>query len=57
MQRLLIGLGALIILAGILWPWPARLPLGQEPLRRRPKKESPAIAGLSMVVLKDRSRG
>ena len=31
MQRLLIGLGALIILAGVLWPWLARLPLGRLP--------------------------
>lgn len=31
MQRLLIGLGTLIILAGILWPWLARLPFGRLP--------------------------
>jgi hypothetical protein len=31
MQRLLIGLGTLIILAGILWPWLAKLPLGRLP--------------------------
>lgn len=31
MQRLLIGLGVAIILAGILWPWLAKLPLGRLP--------------------------
>jgi hypothetical protein len=31
MQRLLIGLGTVIILAGILWPWLAKLPLGRLP--------------------------
>ena len=31
MQRLLIGLGSLIILAGLLWPWLAKLPFGRLP--------------------------
>ena len=31
MQRLLIGLGVLLVLAGILWPWLAKLPLGRLP--------------------------
>lgn len=31
MQRLLIGLGILIVLAGLLWPWLAKLPLGRLP--------------------------
>jgi hypothetical protein len=31
MQRLLIGLGTVIILTGILWPWLAKLPLGRLP--------------------------
>jgi hypothetical protein len=31
MQRLLIGLGVASILAGILWPWLAKLPLGRLP--------------------------
>jgi len=31
MQRLLIGLGVASILAGILWPWLARLPFGRLP--------------------------
>jgi hypothetical protein len=31
MQRLLIVLGATLILAGIAWPWLRRLPLGHLP--------------------------
>ena len=31
MQRVLIALGLLIALAGVLWPWLAKLPLGQLP--------------------------
>ena len=31
MQRLLIGLGVLLVLAGVLWPWLAKLPLGRLP--------------------------
>jgi len=31
MQRLLIILGALIVLLGLLWPWLARLPFGRLP--------------------------
>jgi len=31
MQRLLIGLGVASVLAGILWPWLANLPLGRLP--------------------------
>lgn len=31
MQRLLIGLGVLLILAGLLWPWLAKLPFGRLP--------------------------
>jgi hypothetical protein len=30
-QRLLIGLGVLIILAGLLWPWLDKLPFGRLP--------------------------
>lgn len=31
MQRLLIALGVLLLLAGLLWPWLARLPWGRLP--------------------------
>ena len=31
MQRLLIGLGAVLVLAGLLWPWLTRLGLGRLP--------------------------
>jgi hypothetical protein len=31
MQRLLIALGALFLLAGLLWPWLSRLPWGRLP--------------------------
>jgi len=31
MRRLLIVIGVLVILAGILWPWLVRLPLGRLP--------------------------
>lgn len=31
MQRLLIALGVLLIIAGIAWPWLARLPWGRLP--------------------------
>jgi len=31
MQRLLIGLGIAAIVAGLLWPWLGRLPLGHLP--------------------------
>lgn len=31
MQRLLIGLGVLLILAGLFWPWLAKLPFGRLP--------------------------
>jgi len=31
MQRFLIGLGLLLILIGIIWPWLARLGLGRLP--------------------------
>jgi hypothetical protein len=31
MQRLLIALGVLLVLAGALWPWLAKLPLGRLP--------------------------
>lgn len=31
MQRLLIAIGVLILLAGIAWPWLSRLPLGRLP--------------------------
>jgi len=31
MQRPLIALGVLLVLAGLLWPWLARLPLGRLP--------------------------
>jgi hypothetical protein len=31
MQRLLIALGVLIVLAGIAWPWLSRLPFGRLP--------------------------
>ncbi len=31
MQRLLIGLGVVIVLAGLLWPWLEKLPLGRLP--------------------------
>ena len=31
MQRLLISLGVLIVLAGLLWPWLAKLPFGRLP--------------------------
>lgn len=31
MQRLLITLGALIVLVGLAWPWLSKLPLGRLP--------------------------
>jgi len=31
MQRLLVILGALVILAGIAWPWISKLPFGRLP--------------------------
>jgi Protein of unknown function (DUF2905) len=31
MQRLLVILGALIVLAGLAWPWLSKLPLGRLP--------------------------
>lgn len=31
MQKILIGIGALILLAGLAWPWLSRLPLGRLP--------------------------
>lgn len=31
MQRLLITLGAMLVLAGLLWPWLSRLPWGRLP--------------------------
>ena len=31
MQRTLIIVGALLLLAGLLWPWLAKLPLGRLP--------------------------
>lgn len=31
MQRVLIALGVLLLLAGLLWPWLAKLPLGRLP--------------------------
>ena len=31
MQRILIIVGLLIVLAGVLWPWISRLPIGRLP--------------------------
>jgi hypothetical protein len=31
MQRVLIALGTLIVLAGLLWPWLSKLPFGRLP--------------------------
>lgn len=31
MQRLLIGAGLLILLAGVFWPWLSKLPFGRLP--------------------------
>lgn len=31
MQRLLIALGVLLVLAGLFWPWLAKLPFGRLP--------------------------
>jgi len=31
MQRLLIALGVILLLAGLLWPWLGRVPLGRLP--------------------------
>jgi hypothetical protein len=31
LQRLLIGAGLLILVAGVLWPWLSKLPLGRLP--------------------------
>ena len=31
MRRLLIGLGVVLALAGLLWPWLSKLPLGRLP--------------------------
>jgi hypothetical protein len=31
MQRVLIALGTLVVLAGLLWPWLSKLPFGRLP--------------------------
>ena len=31
MQRILIGLGLALLVAGLLWPWLGRIPLGRLP--------------------------
>ncbi len=31
LQRTLIGVGALVLIAGLLWPWLSRLPFGRLP--------------------------
>ena len=31
MRRLLVAVGLLLVLAGLLWPWLSRLPLGRLP--------------------------
>jgi hypothetical protein len=31
LQRILIGVGALVLVAGLLWPWLSRLPFGRLP--------------------------
>jgi len=31
MQRVLIALGGVLVLAGVFWPWLAKLPLGRLP--------------------------
>ena len=40
MQRILITIGAILLLAGILWPWLARLGLGRLPGDIRIESES-----------------
>jgi hypothetical protein len=40
MQRILIAIGAILVLAGILWPWLARLGLGRLPGDIRVESES-----------------
>ena len=40
MQRILITIGAILLLAGILWPWLARLGLGRLPGDIRVESES-----------------
>jgi hypothetical protein len=40
MQRILITIGAILLLAGILWPWLARLGLGRLPGDIRVETES-----------------
>lgn len=31
MQKILIGLGILLLVAGVLWPWLSKVPLGRLP--------------------------
>jgi hypothetical protein len=31
MQRALVGIGLLIVIAGVLWPWLSKVPLGRLP--------------------------
>ena len=56
MQRLLIGLGVLLVLAGLLWPWLNRLGLGRLPGDIRIEREGfgfyfPLTTGLIISVV------
>lgn len=56
MQRILIGLGILLLVIGLLWPWLSRLGLGQLPGDIRIERGSstfyfPLTTGLLLSIL------
>lgn len=56
MQRILIGLGLLLLVIGLLWPWLSRLGLGQLPGDIRIERGSstfyfPLTTGLLLSIL------
>jgi hypothetical protein len=56
MQRLLIGLGIALVVAGLLWPWLAKLGLGRLPGDIRIEREGfsfyfPLATGLLISVV------
>jgi len=56
MQRLLIALGLVLLLAGLLWPWLSRLPWGRLPGDLNIERPGfsfhfPVVTGLVVSVL------
>jgi hypothetical protein len=56
MQRLLIGLGLALLVAGLLWPWLAKLGLGRLPGDIRVERDGfsfyfPLVSGLLVSVV------